>query len=932
MGLYEDFIFTRTYSRWIPELGRRETWDETVNRFCDFIFSYTDRCKLIPAKTRKKIEEFVRSKEVMPSMRLLYSAGPNVIRDNIAAYNCAALAVDSIDAWGEMMYILLAGTGGGYSVEHQYVDQLPVVNKQRNLPPLRFTVPDTRLGWKQAVDFAVKEFFAGRDVQFDMSQIRPAGSPLRTSGGYASGPEPLQRCLDFIRHTIIEAQGRQLSTLECSDIMNEIGASVVCGGVRRTAQICLCDFDDELMMNSKQGEFHPRRYMANISAVYRKKPNVLDYTQEFINSAKSGSGERGIFNLVAARKRSHSRRDKKQILLTNPCFRGDMDLLTPDGYRSFYELSQEKEVDIVNADGEVVKGRVWKSGNKEIIKIRFAGYHTDPIYCTPDHVFKLADGSEEQAQNLVDKRVMPMFSIKDDFEKELFLAGFVQGDGTTGRLNQEAHKGMEVYFGEKDGDIALLFGQNIGTWRSQYVYEIAQKYHLSSNPLPTRSLPRKEYMSPSFLSGLFSANGCVIDGYRVALKTTCFDLAMSLKVLLEDWFDIESYITTNKSKEVNFANGTYVCRESYDVNIGKFGSLLLFAQHISFGQRYKRDKLRALILKKAPLVTSVTPHGYADVYDFSEPKTNWGVVNGVVVHNCGETLLRNMGLCNLTEVIIRATDDFDTVMDKIKTATWLGCIQATLTYFPNLRSQWAKNAEEERLLGVSLTGLADNIELVTPETLRHWRRTAIKTAKIASQILGINMPAAVSVIKPSGTVSQLVNSSSGMHSRWSQFYIRRVRISKHDALFKTMINQGMPWVDDPGNHDTAVFAFPIKSPEGCKTRDQDTAIGQLEWYRMLVENWTEHNVSCTIYVREEEWLDVCQYVYKHFDSINGVAFFPYDNRKYPLPPYETIDEETYNRMVAELPEIDFSRLSEFEVSDTTEGARTFACSGNSCEI
>ena len=617
MGVFEDFIFVRSYARWLPDERRRETWEEAVTRYCNFIFSETLNCNAIPNKTKKKIKDYILDKDVLPSLRLLWSAGENARRDNIAAYNCSGLCVDSLDSFGEVMYVLLAGTGVGYSVEKVYTEQLPGVAKQRNLPILRFVVPDTRLGWKQAVDFAVTELFRGRDVQFDLSQIRPAGTPLKTSGGYASGPEPLRRCLEFIRETVLQAQGRQLNSLEISDIMNEIGASVICGGVRRSSQACLTDVNDTLMRDAKQGEFHPRRFMCNISAVYRKQPNVLDFTQEFINMAKSGSGERGVLNLVSARKRTPKRRDAKKVIITNPCF---------------------------------------------------------------------------------------------------------------------------------------------------------------------------------------------------------------------------------------------------------------------------------------------------------------------------ETLLRSRECCNLSEVVIRASDDFDTVISKIKTAVWIGCIQSTLTYFPNLRKEWKENAEEERLLGVSLTGLCDNIELVTPETLRHWKRIAIKTAKEASTILGINMPAAITLGKPSGTASLLANVSSGMHSRWAPYYIRRVRISIHDSLFKMMCAQGMPFEMDEGNHDTAVFSFPIKSPPNCKTRTEDTALGQLEWYRILVENWCEMNQSCTIYVQDEEWLDVTNYVYKHFDTVSGVSFFPYSNKKYKQPPYEEIDELAYQRLLKEMPGRDFSKLAEFEDRDNTEGARTLACVGDACDL
>jgi ribonucleoside-triphosphate reductase (thioredoxin) len=616
--LFSDFIYVRTYSRYLWEEKRREAWEETVTRYIDFIFDNSPNSSLIPLKVKEKARNYILNKEVMPSMRALWSSGENAKRDNTAMYNCAAIAVADLETFGEIMYILLAGAGVGFSVEARYITELPNVPAQRNKDPLYFKIPDTRLGWKQAIDFGISAWFEGRDVQFDYCEIRPAGSALLISGGYSSGPDPLRRALEFIRETILNAQERKLNSLEVADIVCEIANSVVCGGVRRSSTICLCDVEDDLLRNAKQGTFHPRRYLMNISAVYRSRPDVLSFTQEFIDMAKSGSGERGIINLHAARKRAMRKRIKNLIALVNPC----------------------AEV-ALRADGE---------------------------------------------------------------------------------------------------------------------------------------------------------------------------------------------------------------------------------------------------------------------------------------------------FCNLTEVVIRPWDDFDTVQDKVKTATWLGCCQATYTYFPHLRDSWTKNCEEERLLGVSLTGLCDNKEIVTPEALRYWKKTSAKTAKKASELLGINMPVSLNCVKPSGTVSSLVNASAGLHSRWAPYYIRRVRISMHDALFKMMVNQGMPYSLDKGNHDTAIFAFPIKSPDKSHFRSDDRAIEQLNWYRMIVENWADMNASCTIYVRNEEWLDVIKYVYDHFDTINGVSFFPYDNKRYEDAPYEEIDEETYNQMVEALPAIDFSHLSEYEVSDTTSGNREFACMGNSCEV
>jgi ribonucleoside-diphosphate reductase alpha chain len=617
MNTYQKFIFYRTYSRWIPEFGRRETFNETVDRYLDYVFTSVPNADKIPEKVRRKAEEYIKDLAVMPSMRALWSAGANADKDNAVFYNCSFLAVDSLEAFGESLYLLACGCGVGYSVEAKYVDQLPEVPKQVNMPKLQFLIPDNREGWKEALDFGVKQWFKGRDVAFDYSCVRPAGAPLVTSGGYASGPEPLRRCLEFAREIILEAQGRKLTTIEVSDIMNEIASAIVVGGVRRSSEIALTDLKDQDMKTSKHGNFHPRRYMANISAVYNKRPDVLTFAQEFIDMAKSKTGERGMFNLYAAKQRAPQRRRKGPLAGTNPC---------------------------------------------------------------------------------------------------------------------------------------------------------------------------------------------------------------------------------------------------------------------------------------------------------------------------AEIVLRNMSFCNLTEVVIRDDDDEDSVRDKITTAVWLGIIQCCFTYFPHLRPEWKKNCEEERLLGVSLTGCADNLELLQPEVLRMWKKHALKVARQAAETMEIAVPAAVTTVKPSGTVSQMCDCASGMHSRWSEYYIRRVRISAHDPLLQMMKDQGFKILPAPENNDTLVLEFPIKAPVGCKTTRDDSALGQLEWYKRLVENWAEHNVSCTVYVRDDEWLDVTKFVYDNFDIINGVSFFPYEEHSYEMAPYEEIDAETYNLMVTQMPTLDFSQLPKYEDRDMTTGHYELACSGNSCEL
>ena len=303
---------------------------------------------------------------------------------------------------------------------------------------------------------------------------------------------------------------------------------------------------------------------------------------------------------------------------------------------------------------------------------------------------------------------------------------------------------------------------------------------------------------------------------------------------------------------------------------------------------------------------------------------------------CGEIMLRDMQFCNLSEVVVRPDDDLDSLLDKVETATWLGLIQSTFTYFPYLRKSWKKNCDVERLLGVSLTGQMDNPALMNSEALKALKSRVIRISRKASKLLGVNMPTATTCVKPSGTVSQLVDSASGIHPRYSQYYIRRYRIAARDPLFKMMKAMGIPAHPEVGqkkkNATTWVVEFPIKSPEDCITRKDVTALEQLHHYKNLQHNWCEHNASMTGYVREDEWFEVGNWVYQNWDIINGVSFLPYDGGHYKLAPYEEIDHRTYERLIKKLPRIDYKQLSKYELEDNTQGKAEYACNGDKCEI
>ena len=614
-----EFIYKRTYSRWIEEENRREDWPETIERFIGFIISERPD---IPEKTVNKIRKYMMEFAVMPSMRFLWAAGPAAKADNTTIYNCSFAKINSIEAFAECLYILMCGTGFGFSVEQDEIDKLPEVPEIKSgLPVKPILIEDSKKGWADSVKTLMECLYDGQNQYFDYSGIRPEGARLMTMGGRASGPQPLVKLHDFIRETMHNAQGRQLTSLEAHDICNQIAEIVVVGGVRRSSQISLSDLHDKDMRHAKEWPFPIKRAMANNSAIYREKPSAGEFLTEWAALALSGSGERGIFNLEAAQNKAPSRR-------------------------------------------------------------------------------------------------------------------------------------------------------------------------------------------------------------------------------------------------------------------------------------------------YAPLIQGTNP--------------------------CGEIMLRDMEFCNLSEVVVRAEDDLDTLLDKVETATWLGVIQSSFTNFPYLRETWKKNCDKECLLGVSLTGQMDNPSILSSDALKALKSRVIRISRKASGILDTKMPTATTCVKPSGTVSQLVDSASGVHPRYSQYYIRRYRISANDPLFKMMKDVGVPCNPENGQTEedanTWVLEFPVKSPDGCITRKDVTALDQLSHYKNLQHNWCEHNASMTVYVRDDEWFEVGNWVYKNWDIINGVSFLPYDGGHYKLAPYEEIDVHSYERLIKDLPRIVYSELAKYESEDNTQGKQELACSGDKCDI
>jgi ribonucleoside-triphosphate reductase len=665
MNESQKFIFVSKYAKWLPEEGRREAdWSEAALRYLGFM---QKRHPKVPKGIWQLAEKHMLELGAMPSMRAVQMAGPALEKNEIMGYNCCYIPFDSLKAAVDLFFILMCGAGNGFSTEgmyigttkspdavidagEEYISEMPTVQPWKGDGAGVHVVADSREGWATSLMVGLEAWFSGKDIEFDYSKVRPRGARLNTTGGRASGPAPLKKLHNFCRDLICAAQGRKLTSVEWLDIGNMIGDIVVVGGVRRASEINFSDLGDTAMRHAKDWPFPQYRSNSNNSAVYYAKPSAVDFMAEWAALAKSGTGERGIFNVSAIKNLLPARRK---------------------------------------------------------------------------------------------------FTI-----------------------------------------------------------------HFRCNP-------------------------------------------------------------------------------------------------------------------------------------------------------CAEILLRPRQFCNLTEVVVRATDDFDDLIQKVKVAVWLGAAQSAMTNFPFIDPRFKQNCEEERLLGVSLTGQMDNPKLMTPEKLQILKKYAIKEAKKAAACLGINFSAAITTGKPSGTVSKLVECSDGAHPRYSPFYLRRYRLNSTDPLFRMMRDQGVEFSPENGQGpedvearrkeliakgrsaeeakllipdwseeqvQTWVFAIPVAAPKGCVVRSQVTAIQQLEWYLKMVENWCEHNQSITVYVRDDEWIDVGAWVYKHFDKLVAVSFLPYDGGKYRQAPYESISKEEYEKLAKEFPKIDYSQLGKYELEDTTTSAQQLACMGGNCDV
>ena len=624
MDQYQQFIHKSRYARWMPDESRRETWSETVTRYVSF---WRARGQ-ITVKEEKKMYDAIHNLEVMPSMRCMMTAGVALDKDNVAGFNCSYLHIDSPRSFDELMYVLMCGTGVGFSVERNFINKLPEIAETFHKTDSLIVVSDSKIGWASAFRELIAMLYAGKIPQWDVSRVRGSGERLKTFGGRASGPEPLIDLFNFCIEVFQKAKGRKLTSIECHDIVCKIADIVVVGGVRRSALISLSNLSDQRMAKAKSGDWwrnEGQRALANNSVAYTEKPDFQSFLSEMQTMYESKAGERGIFSRVAAQKIAarNGRRDAEQDFGTNPC---------------------------------------------------------------------------------------------------------------------------------------------------------------------------------------------------------------------------------------------------------------------------------------------------------------------------SEIILRSNQFCNLSEVVVRADDTLSTLKAKVEVAAMIGTLQATLTDFRYLRNVWKKNTEEEALLGLSMTGIMDHpvIGSATDKTeqwLEELKDVAVKTNKKWAEKLGINQSVAITCVKPSGTVSQLVDSASGIHPRFSKHYIRRVRSDKKDPLAVFMEQAGFPVEQDVMSPSSSVFSFPVKAPKSSTTVKQVGAMQQLALWKAYQNHWCEHKPSITVYYTDDEFLQVAQWIWDNFDICSGISLLPVSDHVYQQAPYEDINADEYKRLLAEMPKgVDWNDLVHFEQEDNTTGSQELACVGGTCEI
>lgn len=971
--IYQEFIHKSRYARFLESEGRRENWAETVGRYFDFMTGHLEKQTgyKLPKVLRSELEDAVLNLSVLPSMRAMMTAGPALELENLAGFNCSYVPMDHPNSFGEVLYILMCGVGVGFSAERQCLNKLPAIpaslSKNHNVVVV---VGDSKGGWSSAYQELINHLYSGTVPKWDVSQVRPAGAPLKTFGGRASGPGPLVDLFEFTAAKFVNSRGRKLTSVEVHDIATKIGEVVVVGGVRRSAMISLSNLSDDRMRHAKSGQWwetEPQRALANNSVAYTERPEVGAFMTEWLALYDSKSGERGIFNRQAVDNRiaKYGRRQTGHEWGPNPCVTGDTRILTKTGYRQIGTL--------VGETVEVWNGERWSqvtpfsTGVNELVQISLSNGVV--LNCTPNHKFLVhsnhsaADVPGGESQRTSTRTGKPIWQIRtaavylkpgdrlakyefpvvehgEDPAVDAYSQGFYSGDGFT---NGSSSRLYRPKFSCQDRLVGS-FGEVVVSDRAGRTEDsdFIQWRHgpmLEKNFVPTQATLQYRL---DWLAGLADSDGCVandVNGQGIQICSTDRNFLNEVRLMLT---------TCGVDTKVVFAGegklwGEYQCQDGWRLLIGNMQTYDL----IQLGLKTNRLNLHGRKPQRSSsryiTVLEVTPIDEPEeTFCFTEEEFHRGVFEGVITGQCGEVNLRPHQLCNLSETVIRADDTLAVLKEKLRFATILGTFQSTLTNFSSthLRDIWRKNTEEERLLGVSLTGIFDSAltnghQEGLAERLREMREYVVEVNAEFAKKLKIPQSAACTTVKPSGTVSQLVDSASGIHARHSAHYIRTVRADNRDPLTQFLKDMGVPaeqCVMKP--ESTTIFSFPIKSPEDAITRNDLTAIEHLNLVKTYTDNWTEHNASTTIYVKEREWPEVGAWVWNNFDEIGGISFLPHSEHSYRQAPYQDCTEEEYKAALYDMPQkLDWDYLAQLEGGeDRTTGAQELACTSGACEL
>lgn len=867
------------------------------------------------------------------------------------------------------------GTGVGFSVERQFITKLPTVAEEFVHTDIIIRVKDSKGGWSHAFRELLALLYSGSIPQWDVTKVRGAGEKLKTFGGRASGPKPLVDLFNFAVALFKGAAGRKLTSVECHDLVCKVADIVVVGGVRRSALISLSNLSDDRMRVAKSGQWwltDPQRALANNSAAYTERPQMELFMKEWLSLIESKSGERGIFNRAAAIKKAidSGRRDHTKIVGTNPCFAPGTLIHTTDGTFPIEQLVG-KTVTVWDGNQHVTIDNFRVTGeNADVLKLTLQD--GSEIKATPYHTFFLEGGGKVEMKDLEPGMKLLISGAPEAVTgtptKSAYLKGFMIGDGTVSTsgpllwlyepkypcesrlLASAAETPAEAIKATNLVTDLAFMDADIGRKRMQGLIprreELAGWGNGYKNGLPSEVFAWDKQSKADFLAGLFDADGCALDtanGYGYQIAGTSKQMLLDVQMLLKT-IGVFGKLALNKaSGTVNFNDGygEYLTQTLYRLTLSQEAAIN-FAKQVKF-ERLQSFADRAMKYQLKPRWNAIVAIEHAGVearvYCCTVPGSHQvSLAVGVTTGQCAEITLRSAGLCNLSEVVIRHDDTLASLKEKIRIATIIGTYQSMLTDYRYVRAIWKKNQEDERLLGVSLTGIMDHpvLSLTNDEAVRWLKEMkdyAIQTNLVWAVKLGIDPSAAITTVKPSGTVSQLVDSASGIHPRYSEYYIRTVRADKKDPLAKLMREQGFPvegCVTKPESTD--IFSFPVAGPEHAVFRNDRTALEQLEHYLMFQTHWSEHNVSITVYVKDHEWMGVGDFVYQNFDRIAGVSFLPHSDHNYRQAPYTECTEEEFLNLSSRMPTFDWDKLAHFEKDDSTVNVRELACSSGVCEI